>query len=71
MWTILFSLLMFMIFGKILMFAIRAAWGVSKVVASVILLPILLVGLVLAGLVKIELPLLLFIGLYSLLVLND
>lgn len=71
MWTILFSLLMFMIFGKILMFAIRAAWGVSKVVASVILLPILLVGLVLAGLVKIALPLLLIIGLYSLLVLND
>ena len=63
MWTILFSLLMFMIFGKILMFAIRAAWGVSKVVASVILLPILLVGLVLAGLVKIALPLLLIIGL--------
>ena len=53
------------------MFAIRAAWGVSKVVASVILLPILLVGLVLAGLVKIALPLLLIIGLYSLLVLND
>ena len=71
MWTILFSLLMFMIFGKILMFAIRAAWGVSKVVASMILLPILLVGLVLAGLVKIALPLLLIIGLYSLLVLND
>jgi len=71
MWTILFSMLMFFVFGKILLFAIRAAWGVSKVVVSVILLPIFLVGLVLAGLVKIALPLLLIIGLYSLFALND
>lgn len=71
MWTILFSMLMFFIFGKILVFAIRAAWGVSKVVVSLILLPLFLVGLVLVGLVKLALPILLIIGLYCLFALSD
>lgn len=71
MWTILFSLLMFLVFGKILGFAMKAAWGISKVVVSLILLPVFLVGLVLIGLVKIAVPILIIIGLYSLFALND
>jgi hypothetical protein len=63
--------MMFLIFGKLLLFAVRAAWGVSKVVVSLIMLPIGLVLLVGFGLIKLALPLLLIIGLISLLTVHD
>ncbi len=71
MWTLLFSVMMFLIFGKLLLFAVRAAWGVSKVVVSLVMLPIGLVLLVVCGLIKLALPLLLIVGLISLLTVHD
>lgn len=71
MWTILFSILLLMVFGKILVFAVKAAWGVSKIVVSLVLLPISLVGLVFAGLMQLALPLLVIIGVISLFALHD
>lgn len=69
--TILFTILMIIVFGKILGFAIRAAWGISKIVVSVVLLPIFLIALVLKGLITIALPLLLVVGVISLFALHD
>lgn len=66
--TLLFTILMLLVFGKILVFAIKAAWGISKIVCTIVLLPILLVGLVVIGLVKIALPILLVVGILSILV---
>ncbi|MCI6857684.1 MAG: hypothetical protein MR867_00115 [Eubacterium sp.] len=60
--TLLFTILMFFVFGKILLFAIRAAWGISKILCTVILLPLILIGMVVIGLVKIALPILLVVG---------
>ena len=65
--TLIFLVMMILVFGKILGFAIRAAWGVSKIVCTVVFLPLLLVGLVLIGVVKIALPILLIVGGVSLL----
>ena len=65
--TLIFLVMMILVFGKILGFAIRAAWGVSKIVCTVVFLPLLVVGLVLIGLVKIALPILLIVGGVSLL----
>ena len=61
--SFVFTVLMFIVFGRLLIFAIKAAWGVSKIVVSLVLLPLFLVGLVLKGLVTIALPLLVVIGL--------
>ncbi len=61
-------ILMVVIFGKIIGFAIKAAWGISKIICSVVLLPLFLIGLVLVGLIKIALPLLLIVGCISLLI---
>lgn len=61
--TFIFIVLMFLIFGKILGFAVKAAWGITKIVCSVVLLPLFLVGLVLQGLIAIALPVLLVVGL--------
>ena len=71
MWTLLFIILLFMIFGKILVFAVKAAWSVSKILVSVVMLPAVLVFLVFFGLIKLALPLLLIVGIGSLLVLQD
>lgn len=71
MWTLLFTVLMFLIFGKLLVFAIKAAWGISKILVSLVMLPIGLVLLVAFGLIRLALPLLLIIGLISLLTAHD
>lgn len=68
---ILFLILLFMVFGKILVFAIKATWGLSKIIVSVILLPLVLVGLVIKGLFAIALPILAIIGLFALFGLRD
>lgn len=64
--SLIFAILMLMIFGKILIFAIKAAWGITKICFSVIFLPIVLICLVFAGLLYIALPLLIVIGIISL-----
>lgn len=68
---LLFWVLMFMTFGKILKFAIKAAWGITKILVAVVLLPFVLIFLVLQGLLILALPILLVIGAISLLVLHD
>lgn len=63
--TIISFILMFIIFGRILKFAIKAAWGVSKIICSVVLLPIFLICLLVVGVVEIALPILILVGIIS------
>lgn len=65
--TLLFSILMFVIFGKLFIFALRACWGVGRILFTVILLPLFLIILVAGGLIYIALPVLVIIGIVSLL----
>ena len=69
--TLLFWVLMFMVFGKILKFAIKATWGISKICVSLILLPVSLIFLVLKGMLVLAFPILLVIGIIALIVLHD
>ena len=55
-------ILMFMFFGKMIIFGIKAAWGLGKFVIGLILLPVLIVGVIAAGLVYLALPLLAIAG---------
>lgn len=66
--TLIFTILLFFVFGKLLIFAVKAAWGLSKIVCTVVLLPLVLIGLVVVGLVKIALPVLIIVRIISLLV---
>lgn len=65
--SMIFTILMLAIFGCLLFFAIRLAWGFARVTLSLILLPLGLIGLVLKGLIKLALPVLIVIGIISLL----
>lgn len=68
---LLFFILMFMIFGKILGFAVKAAWGLSKIICSVVLLPLFLIALVIKGFIAVALPILLVFGVIALLGFRD
>jgi len=62
MFYFLFMILMFYIFGKLFFFGIRAAWGISKFVLMVVFFPVILLGMLVVGLVKLAFPLLLIFG---------
>ena len=53
MFTLIFVILMFMVFGKLLVFAIKAAWGITKIIWTIVVLPIALIALVVCGLIYI------------------
>ncbi len=65
--SLLFAILMIGVFGKILVFGLRAAWGIAKLLLTIVFLPVILVGLVVGGLIQIALPLLIVIGIIALL----
>ncbi|MBQ8856562.1 MAG: hypothetical protein IJ024_00305 [Lachnospiraceae bacterium] len=64
--SLLFTILMIVVFGKLIGFAIRATWGISKVLVTLVLLPLTLIGLVLGGLISVALPILIIVGIISL-----
>ena len=60
--TLIFVILMVSVFGKLLLFSIKAAWGITKVLFAVVLLPLVLIGMAVAGLMYIALIVLVIIG---------
>lgn len=61
----LFMILMFYIFGKLFFFGLKAAWGLSKFVLTIILLPITLMVMVSCGLLYFAFVLLIVVGIIS------
>lgn len=53
--TLIFLILLLWIFIKLLVFGVKAAWGISKIILT-ILWPVILIGLVIAGLFYIAVP---------------
>ena len=66
--TILFYVLFFLIFGKMIGFAFRATWSILKVLLFIVFLPLILVGMVIGGLLYVALPILIIVGIVSLVV---
>ncbi len=65
MFYFLFMILMFYIFGKLFFFGLKAAWGLSKFVLTIILLPITLMVMVSCGLFYFAFVLLIVVGIIS------
>lgn len=66
MFTLLFTILTFIIFGKLLIFAVRASWGLARILVTVVFFPLVLIVLVVAGVIYLAVPLLLIAGVVSL-----
>ena len=64
--SLLFTICMIWIFGKILFFGMRAAWGISKLLVTVVLLPLVLIGMVVGGLLYLAFPILVVVGIVTL-----
>lgn len=64
--TFLFFVLLFGIFGKLIWLAVKAAWGISKIVFSIVFLQVVVLVLFFSGLVYVALGLLVVIGIVSL-----
>ena len=64
--NLLFTILMIMVFARLIGFAIRATWGITKVLVTLVFFPLILIGLVLGGLIYLALPVLVIVGLVSL-----
>ena len=65
MFYFLFMILMFYFFGKLFFFGLKAAWGLSKFVLTIILLPITLMVMVSCGLLYFAFVLLIVVGIIS------
>ena len=66
MFTLLFVICMFGVFGKLFCFGLKAAWGISKFVLNIVFLPLILIVMVAGGLLSVAFPLLLMIGVIGL-----
>ena len=49
--TLLFLICLFGVFGKLFCFGLKAAWGISKFVLTIVFLPVVLIVMVIAGLI--------------------
>lgn len=61
--TLLFVVLLLTIFGKLLIFAIKAAWGITKILLNIVLLPFIIIGMFAGGLTYLALIVLAIVGL--------
>lgn len=66
--SVLFTIAMIWVFGKLFFFGLRAAWGISKFIFTIVLLPVALIGMVLGGLIYIAFPILLIVGVIALII---
>lgn len=64
--SIIFTILMFTVFGEFIWIAIKAAWGITKVLFTIVFLPVILIGMAVAGLMYIAFPLLIIVGIIAL-----
>lgn len=60
--SLLFAICMIGVFGKLFFFGLRAAWGISKFLLTIVFLPLILVGLVFGGLITLAFPILIVVG---------
>ncbi|MCQ2507626.1 MAG: hypothetical protein MJ097_02415 [Dorea sp.] len=65
--TLIFMILLFSVFGRLFVFGLKAAWGISKIIVTVLFFPIVLIGMFLHGFVFLALICLIVFGVGSLL----
>jgi hypothetical protein len=64
---VLFAIGLIWLLWKLIVLAVKAAWGITKVLVFIIFLPLILIGLVIGGLVYIAIPILIVAGIVGLL----
>ena len=60
--TILFCIALLYVIVRMLFWGIKATWGIAKIITFVVLLPVLIIGLAVAGMFMVALGLLVVIA---------
>lgn len=60
--TVIFFAALIFVAWKMLVWGLKAAWGIAKILCFVILLPLLLVGIFFVGLIYLAIPILVIVG---------
>lgn len=63
--TLLFLFLMIAVFGKLIIWAIKAAWSITKVLVTIVFFPLILIGLFFTGAIYLALILLVIGGIVT------
>ena len=64
--TLIFVIATLIIFAKLLVVAVKAAWSIAKIICCIFLLPVFIVCLFAVGLVVVAVPLLAIVGIFTL-----
>ncbi len=63
--TLVFIVAMIWVSWKMLVMGIKAAWGLAKILCTVLLLPFFLIGLVMVGMIYLAIPILIVVGIVA------
>lgn len=66
---LLFAICMIVFIWKLFVFGVRASWGIMKLLCTVVLFPVILIGMVVGGLLYVAFPLLIIAGVIVLFIL--
>ena len=66
---LLFAICMIGFIWKLFVFGVRASWGIMKLLCTVVLFPVILIGMVVGGLLYVAFPLLIIAGVIVLIIL--
>lgn len=66
---LLFAICMIGFIWKLFVFGVRASWGIMKLLCTVVLFPLILIGMVVGGLLYVAFPLLIIAGVIVLFIL--
>ncbi|MCR5831965.1 MAG: hypothetical protein K6G67_07500 [Lachnospiraceae bacterium] len=64
--TFITLIVLFAVFGRLLLFGLKLGWGIMKLVGYVVFLPCIVLMMIVGGLSFVALPILLVVGIVSL-----
>ncbi len=60
--TLMVTIMFFVVFGKLLMFALKVGWSMFKIAAFLIFLPAIVLMMIFGGLLYVAIPILIVAG---------
>ena len=64
--TLIFSVLLISVIVELLVLSVKLVWNIGKVLCCVVFFPLILIGLALSGMMVLAIPMLLAVGIISL-----
>ena len=60
--TIIFVIALIWVLWKLVVLGVKAAWGIAKIICTILLFPAFMIGLVCVGLIYVAIPILIIVG---------